>query len=212
MDPKDKNNEANIPPMQLDENSRFKFRCHPGVPCFTQCCRGINIMLTPYDIVRMKNRLQISSSEFLAIYTKPELLEKTGSEMKIKRIQRGESVLLPLPDVTLRAGDQLVLEDTPAQLKEYEQVLGAQLFSGERAVDEEHPLQAKDQQLAEIVVVQGSPLVNRTLNASRFTDRYQLATLALAQAGRKARIEFLIEKQKLSGLSEDEKSELRALY
>ena len=34
----------------------------------------------------------------------------------------------------------------------------------------------------------------------------------LAQAGRKARIEFLIEKQKLSGLSEDEKSELRALY
>ena len=29
-----------------------------------------------------------------------------------------------------------------------------------------------------------SPLVNRTLNASRFTDRYQLATLALAQAGR----------------------------
>jgi len=114
-----------------------------------------------------------------------EVLEKTGSGMKVQRIQRGESVLLPLPDVTLRAGDRLFLEDTPAQLKEYEQVLGAQLFSGERAVDDEHPLEEKDQQLAEIVVVQGSPLVNRTLNASRFTDRYQLATLALAQAGRK---------------------------
>jgi DNA primase len=34
----------------------------------------------------------------------------------------------------------------------------------------------------------------------------------LAQAGRKARIEFLIEKQRASGLSEDEKSELRTLY
>jgi len=130
-------------------------------------------------------QLNIPGESYAEGRTLAELLEKTGSEMKIKRIQRGESVLLPLPDVTLRAGDQLVLEGTPAQLKEYEQVLGAQLFSGERAVDEEHPLQAKDQQLAEIVVVQGSPLVNRTLNASRFTDRYQLATLALAQAGRK---------------------------
>jgi di/tricarboxylate transporter len=105
--------------------------------------------------------------------------------MRVQRIQRGESVLLPLPDVTILAGDRLLLEDTPAQLKEYEQVLGAQLYSGETAVDEEHPLEAGDQQLAEIVVVQGSPLINRTLNASRFTDRYQLATLALHQAGRK---------------------------
>jgi di/tricarboxylate transporter len=130
-------------------------------------------------------QLNIPGESYAEGRTLAQLLEKTGSGMKIKRIQRGESVLLPLPDVTIRAGDQLVLEDTPAQLKEYEQVLGAQLFSGEKAVDEDHPLQAKDQQLAEIVVVQGSPLVNRTLNASRFTDRYQLATLALAQAGRK---------------------------
>ncbi len=34
----------------------------------------------------------------------------------------------------------------------------------------------------------------------------------LATAGRKQRIEFLIEKQRVSGLSEDEKSELRTLY
>ncbi|MGB5474206.1 MAG: SLC13 family permease, partial [Gammaproteobacteria bacterium] len=130
-------------------------------------------------------RLNITEESFAVGRTLTELLEKTGKDMKVQRIQRGESVLLPLPDVTLRAGDQLILEDTPAQLKEYEQVLGAQLFSDGNAVDEEHPLEAKDQQLAEIVVVQGSPLVNRTLNASRFIDRYQLATLALAQAGRK---------------------------
>jgi DNA primase len=34
----------------------------------------------------------------------------------------------------------------------------------------------------------------------------------LAQAGRKERVDFLIEKQKVSGLSDDEKSELRQLY
>lgn len=130
-------------------------------------------------------QLNIAGESFGEGRTLAELLEKTGSDMRVQRIQRGESVLLPLPDVTLRAGDRLVLADTPAQLKEYEQVLGAQLYSGERAVDEEHPLEAGDQQLAEIVVVQGSPLVNRTLNASRFGDRYQLAVLALHQAGRR---------------------------
>ena len=35
---------------------------------------------------------------------------------------------------------------------------------------------------------------------------------SLAQAGRKERVDFLIEKQKVSGLSEDEKSELRQLH
>jgi len=130
-------------------------------------------------------QLNIAEQGYADGRTLAELLGKTGSGMRVQRIQRGESVLLPLPDVTLRAGDRLVLADTPAQLKEYEQVLGAQLYSGEGPVDEEHPLEASDQQLAEIVVVQGSPLVNRTLNTSRFTDRYQLATLALHQAGRR---------------------------
>jgi di/tricarboxylate transporter len=129
-------------------------------------------------------QLNITEESHAVGHTLSELLKKTGSGMKVKRIQRDEGALLPLPDIMLRAGDQLVLEDTPAQLKEYEQVLGAQLYSGESAVDDEHPLEAKDQQLAEIVVVQGSPLINRTLNSSRFIDRYQLATLALAQAGR----------------------------
>jgi len=69
--------QARVEPTQLTPDSRFQFRCHPGVPCFTQCCRGIRIMLTPYDIILLKNRLGLSSDEFLAIYTEPQLLEKT---------------------------------------------------------------------------------------------------------------------------------------
>ena len=63
-----------IPPVRLGYNSRFTFKCHPGVSCFTLCCRGINIILTPFDIIQMKNRLGLSSHEFLAIYTEPHLL------------------------------------------------------------------------------------------------------------------------------------------
>ncbi len=68
---------ARVDPVKLTPESRFQFRCHPGVSCFTQCCRGINILLTPYDVICLKKRLELTSEEFLAIYTQPHLLEKT---------------------------------------------------------------------------------------------------------------------------------------
>ena len=55
------------PRMTLD--SEFTFACHPGVPCFNDCCADINIFLTPYDIIRLKNHLEITSGEFLKKYT-----------------------------------------------------------------------------------------------------------------------------------------------
>jgi len=66
-----------IQPLRLGPDSRFQFRCHKDVKCFTQCCRGINIILTPYDIIGLKNRLGLSSGDFLAIYTELQMLEKT---------------------------------------------------------------------------------------------------------------------------------------
>ena len=46
----------------------FTFGCHPGISCFTQCCRDVTIVLTPYDLLRMKNGLGISSEKFLEQY------------------------------------------------------------------------------------------------------------------------------------------------
>lgn len=64
--------------VQLTLKSRFKFRCHPGVPCFTQCCAKTNIILGPYDILRLKQRLRLNSGDFLARYTYRDLDEKSG--------------------------------------------------------------------------------------------------------------------------------------
>ena len=47
----------------------FAFHCHPGVSCFTRCCRDVTIALTPYDVLRLKKALGISSDEFLEKYT-----------------------------------------------------------------------------------------------------------------------------------------------
>lgn len=54
---------------RLGRGDRFKFACHPKVPCFNRCCRDVNIFLTPYDVLRMKNRLGISSEQFHERYT-----------------------------------------------------------------------------------------------------------------------------------------------
>jgi Fe-S-cluster containining protein len=54
---------------RLTEESEFCFKCHKDLPCFNACCGDVNIFLTPYDVIRLKNKLGISSGEFLSRYT-----------------------------------------------------------------------------------------------------------------------------------------------
>ncbi len=58
-------------PERLGPDDSFGFGCNSDLECFNKCCRDINLFLTPYDILRMKRRLKISSREFLKIYTFP---------------------------------------------------------------------------------------------------------------------------------------------
>jgi di/tricarboxylate transporter len=106
--------------------------------------------------------------------------------LRIDKIQRSESLqLAKLPSVKLQPGDRLFVKDSPENLKHYEQVLGATLFNVsdiEHPVDEQTPLKAEGQQLAEVVVTRGSPLHLRSLAAARFSSSYGLMPLALHRA------------------------------
>ncbi|BDD86159.1 YkgJ family cysteine cluster protein [Desulfofustis limnaeus] len=51
------------------DNEPFTFRCHPGVACFTVCCRNVDLDLYPYDIIRLKRRLGFDSRTFLQNHT-----------------------------------------------------------------------------------------------------------------------------------------------
>jgi Fe-S-cluster containining protein len=108
-------NEARIEPVRLTYDSKFKFKCHPGVPCFTQCCRGIKITLTPNDIIRLKTRLGLSSEEFLSIYTEPHLLEKTDLPMVTLKLLDDEAESCPF----VRDDGCIVYEDRPATCRYY---------------------------------------------------------------------------------------------
>ena len=54
---------------RLGPEDRFKFACHPGISCFNRCCADVNIFLSPYDVLRLRQRLGITSTDFLEKYT-----------------------------------------------------------------------------------------------------------------------------------------------
>jgi len=118
--------------------------------------------------------------------TVSEVLKLTDNQMSIQSIQRSPDYrnVAPLPDTVLKEGDRLHVKDTPDRLKEYEAVLQATLFSGKHRVDEDHPLNADKQKLAEIVVIQSSELVGRTLKELQFAKRYGISVLALHRDGK----------------------------
>ncbi len=79
-----------VTPETFDENHVIKFRCYKGIECFNACCQNIDIMLTPYDILRLKQRLGISSTEFLAKYTYPfEFNKNSIAGVKFKPVEGG---------------------------------------------------------------------------------------------------------------------------
>ncbi len=131
-------------------------------------------------------RLHVKEGGFADGKSLSEVLAKAGGTLRIDKIQRTESLFLAkLPSVVLQPGDRLFVKDSPENLKHYEQVLGATLFNisdTEHPVDDETPLKAEGQQLAEVVVTRGSPLHLRSLAAVRFSSSYGLLPLALHSA------------------------------
>lgn len=62
---------------RLGDHERFRFGCHPGVPCFTECCRQLDLALSPYDVLRLCAGLNIPAAEFLDRYA---VVEKNGED------------------------------------------------------------------------------------------------------------------------------------
>ena len=57
----------------LSPDSSFRFHCHADLPCFNQCCRTPTIILSPYDLLRLRQALGITSGQLLERYTRQEI-------------------------------------------------------------------------------------------------------------------------------------------
>ena len=106
--------EARFEPL---ENRRFRFQCHPGVPCFTECCADLNLVLTPYDILRLKNRLDLTCREFLDRFTEPVEDRESAHGYPRLRLRMTEGEGRPCPFVT-EEGCRLY-EDRPSACRIY---------------------------------------------------------------------------------------------
>lgn len=114
-----------------------------------------------------------------------QAIEKTQGEMNVTGVlRRSDALLAPLPDMVLHEGDNLRVKATPAQLKEFEQLLGARLDISATGAEEKVEGKTEDLQIAEAVITQGSTLEGGSLNRAGFFERYRLAPLAIHHRGR----------------------------
>jgi Fe-S-cluster containining protein len=80
---------------RLGPDDAFQFACHPGVSCFNKCCGDVNVFLSPYDVLRMKNRLGISSGEFLERYALLPVQKDMKTPVVMLRMQEDEAKTCP---------------------------------------------------------------------------------------------------------------------
>lgn len=128
-------------------------------------------------------QLLISKGSFADGKTLSGILARTSGQMRVAKIQRSETVFLArMPFVKIEAGDRLFVMDSAKNLKEFEHLLGATL---QAPTDPEHPsrqqspFKSGNQQLAEIIVQQGSPLFGRTLTEMRIDEVFGVLPLAI---------------------------------
>ncbi len=105
--------EPDLTPISLQES--FRFSCSPDVPCFNECCRDLNQFLTPYDILRLKNHLELPSGEFLRNYTSQHIGPESG--LPIVTLKPNDPHKLTCPFVT-DAGCR-VYENRPSSCRTY---------------------------------------------------------------------------------------------
>ena len=62
---------------QVDASACFRFSCHKKVSCFTECCRLLDLSLSPYDVLRLRRATGLSSQQVLDQYIIEEFEENS---------------------------------------------------------------------------------------------------------------------------------------
>lgn len=85
---------------RLYPDTIFRFRCRAGLGCFNLCCRNLNLFLYPYDVIRLKTHLGMTSGEFIDRHT--DIVLREGNHFP--------NVLLKMTDNTEKACPFLTTE------------------------------------------------------------------------------------------------------
>lgn len=123
--------------------------------------------------------LELSEDGYAAGRELPSLAKRARG-FKPLRIVRDGIDIAPLPDLELRAGDRLLVQAAPNDLREFAASLGAWLHPRER---DEIP-GAPDQTLAQALITTDADIAGSAPSARRFADRHRLAVIGIHRPGR----------------------------
>lgn len=106
--------ESPVIPRTFDDSKVIQFQCSKGISCWNKCCSNIDISLTPYDILRLKNRFDMVSGLFLQKYTVPYEIEKGSiAGVKLRPVENGTACQFMTPEGCS------VYEDRPTSCRYY---------------------------------------------------------------------------------------------
>lgn len=123
-----------------------------------------------------------------------EAFGASGNRFQLVELRRNKLAIVKLPSVVFRAGDTLVVQGTARDLKDLEATLDAPLHTlapdaaseaETAAPDAEAPAKPTETEsvpsamIAQLVVVNQSPLVRRTVRMERLAERYGVVVVGL---------------------------------
>jgi uncharacterized protein len=100
---------------ELAPGESFRFACHPGVSCFGACCSALDLMLTPYDCLRLRHGTGQTSREFIQLFASLLAMPEVGLPMLHMRMQADARHKCPFARDTGCA----VYQDRPSACRTY---------------------------------------------------------------------------------------------
>lgn len=100
---------------EVGADKPFCFGCDPEIACFNRCCSDLNLMLTPYDALRLRKSLGESSRRFLNERTRISTYPDTG--FPSVHLKMGDDMHKSCPFLTAEGCG--VYADRPAACRSY---------------------------------------------------------------------------------------------
>jgi Fe-S-cluster containining protein len=119
-----------LPGRRIRPGETFHFRCHPQIACFNQCCRNLNLLLYPYDLLRLRRGLNMTSEDFIDAYT--NVVMRPGHYFPEMLLRMDDQQAGACPFVT--ADGCGVYADRPHTCRNFPMEQGALVEAGTQAV------------------------------------------------------------------------------
>ena len=74
----------------IERREKFCFHCGTDVPCFNACCRDLELVLQPFDVLRLRKALGLSSRDFIHRSGEPTLLDAGFPAIRLKMLEDAE--------------------------------------------------------------------------------------------------------------------------